>query len=327
MKLRIISFIALFTLFAALVSCTGEEEDRAGQIDLSGIVRESAFTGETDIADAGGFRLYTYSHLGAWQDGILPEILLDNGGGYVDVAYDGAGWYYGPTILWPTNRRVSFFAYAPRDADVHVDAPGAPSVPAVSIDIPGNPYAQTDLLIAGAKYSRLGPDPVQEVFHHALSRIELSAYKSGLTAHQIVIRRVEFRNVYSRGTAELDYPAVWSADPSSRTSYSLAVDEGTLLDAPLRDYEMNIMQDGVDGLYLLPQDLYRGGWDVPVTVEIRFSLNGIEMTWEGELPGPAAWQPDTIHRYRIDVDGELVTIVYSTLEPAIPGDDWPEGAY
>ncbi len=278
-----------------------------------------------------GFSLWAYQHANLWTTTTNDDILLNNtGSGYAHVTGDATGteWSYGPVILWPTNRRVTFFAYAPHYAAVSVYAPGAPATPVIDYRVSDAVGDQDDLIISEALYNRVGPTAATLMFHHALTRIEVSAVKAGDLYEPVRIRSVTFKNLYNAGTAALDLPISWSVTGSPINSYTLSVSGGTLADVEVADTETSLLSSPGSALLLMPQPVTRMTPDLSAGITVAFTMGDLEFEWEGSLPSSMIfWEPGHFYNYKLHIGGDAVAVTCSELEPAYPGADWNEYGY
>ena len=319
MRTRIIAtFSVIFTL---IVSCVDGDLPKPP----SRILRFGANSLSID-----GFSLWAYRHTGQWAFTQDESILIDNtGSGYALVTGNATGteWSYGSPILWPENKQVTFFAYAPHNAATSVYAPGAPWIPVIMYEVPDAVDDQEDLIISEALFDRIGPTAATMRFHHALSRIEVSAVKSGGLSETVRVTQVEFSNLYNAGTAPLDVPILWTTNGAPTNSYTLSISGGTLLDVAVEDTEASLLSSSESALLLMPQSLSWVAPDLPKMIAVTFTMGGIEFEWEGPIPSPTDWNPGSIYNYTLSISGEVVTVICSELEPAYPGADWHEIGY
>lgn len=224
-------------------------------------------------------------------------------------------WDYGTPKYWPAGKKISFFAYAPHGyaTPAGTDASG---VPMVTYEVPADAAAQKDLMIATPVKDATGPDPVNEVFHHALSRITFSALKSDLMIEDVRITAIELRNIRSTGTATLQLPVSWSVGAATQ---NFILSGTSLLDVALDTQTAHSVTAADGAMFLLPQDL-----GASAEIAVRFTVGSdLEFTWSGSVPAPAAWLPAKSYNYRILVSYETVVINCGQLESPTGG-NWGE---
>ncbi len=310
--------IAIFSVIVTLLASCGRIEDPSSELQSRTI-----YFGANDMAIE-GFSLWAYQHTGFWASTQNSDILLNNtGNGHAHVTGNSAGttWSYGTPVLWPSNKQVSFFAYAPHNAATSVYAPGAPQVPIITYEVSGTAGNQGDLIISEALLDKTGPTAASMTFYHALSRIEVSAIRSSHLHEPVYIKRVEFKNLYNTGTVALDTPILWTLNGAANNNYILSVSGGTLMDVAVGDTYASLLPSPGSALLLMPQPL--AGRSIAVT----FTVGDIEFEWEGQIPSPLNWEPGMIYDYKLEIGGEMVTVTCSELEPAYSGANWNEYAY
>ena len=296
-------------------ACTKEvvesRADKNLRIDFSTLLtRGSAISGNQSLALAGGFHVwgYSYSDAGSWAT-TTPVARSAVFEGDRVTSLNGATWSYGEPKKWPENEKISFFAYAPYNcADgVEYDINGVPQI-AFSVD--NIPALQKDLLIATPVYDRVGPNPVNIIFDHALSRIHFSALVSGEVNAAIKVTNVTLKNLYYRGTASLQTPVVWDVDLSSVRDYSLSTALG-LQDVGLTSVAQSI---STEELFLMPQTLDRVVQIPEMTVTFTVGELGQEQEFNYTCPipkpeGDKKWKPGRSYDFRICIDGESIEVI------------------
>lgn len=306
---------------AATVSCREETTERGGSdIGFRTLVtRGDAVDDAADVASGGGFRVWGYRHPDSWPTASYTT-LFD--GTLVTSGDNGATWNYsGVYGVWPTGDRVSFFAYAPADvAGTAID--NAMAVPEVGFTVAADPASQADLLIANQMLDRVGPDPVQVVFEHALSRIVFLASKTTETAGAIRVTSLELRNIKYTGSTPLLTPVVWAVD-DAKTDYALSAEDGHLEDMAL-DTTWQPLSTSAGTMFLMPQTL-----DAATVLVVRFRYENHpdirELISELNLPEVSpTWTAGKPYTYRLLFDGEEIVIIGATLQPADPDGEWGE---
>ncbi len=316
---------SIFSLLAAaaVVSCGKEAVERRGEEGVA-IGFATHLTRGTSIGDAigvaagGGFSVWAYKHSGDWEKAPRSDkrIMIDNTGyGYGHVTGDATGtqWDYGTPQIWPIGRKASFFACAPHGCAAWDGTTDAQGVPKITYTVPTAVADQRDLMIATPVLNAVGPDPVREVFHHALSRITFSALKSPFMTGEVIVTGVEFKNVRYSGSVWLQTSVSWTPDDYTGNR-AIGDEENELLNSPLNDLStQNITAPGAE-MFLMPQTL-----DNLASMVITFTVDGLELSWSGEIPPPGVWEPGKAYNYKLFVDGEMVVVVCGELETPTDG--------
>lgn len=308
---------------AVLTSCGTERVDtRGGENTEIGfathLTRGSEIANAAGVAAEGGFSVWAFQHTGTWSTASDKVIFIDNTGlGYGHVTGNAAGteWNYGPPKYWPAGKMISFFAYTPHGCAMP-DGTDAAGVPAITYEVPDEVANQKDLMIAAPVLDATGPNPVNEVFHHALSRITFSACKADLMPGEVKITTIGLKNIRYRGSTTLQTPVSWAVDTHT---YNYALFDDLLLDVTLgagANAAQNVTAPN-GAMFLMPQEL-NGSEEIIVL----FTAEGMELSWSGTIPAPAAWLPGKSYNYRLLIDGDMVVIVCGQLEPLEDGSDW-----
>ena len=312
----------LIVILAHLVSCekgmVESIDEKVEEIDFSvhfthdgELTKGSVIANAAGVANASGFDVWAYSHTGLWASALDKTIIINNTGlGYGHVTSSDAGltWSYGTTQVWPLNKRVSFFAYAPHGKATLNGTVN--DVPKIDYVVPSSVAAQPDLMIATPVYNRLGNIPVNEIFNHALSRIKFSASKSNATLGEVIITGIEIRNIYSKGstTLEVPSPTSWTVDNMVTDSYVLSSAAGGLTGAPLTNNEQDIISS-TGTMFLMPQTL-----NASAELYITFTVKGYNMNWTTPIPSPEVWLPGKTYNYQLLIDGDIVIVFCGEME-------------
>lgn len=314
-------FFSIFLLIAlAAVSCqkeTVESGSDSGIGFFTLLTRGNAVVNPADVAAAGGFRVWGYKHSGNWPAAVSSTIF---NGTYVTSDDNGATWSYsGAYGVWPARDNVSFFAFAPAGiAGSGID--DSQAVPVVGFSVDNDPASQGDLLIAHQVLNRRGPDPVEVIFEHALSRISFSARKTIETVGDVYVASLELRNIYYTGSAPLLTPVSWTVNPAT-TQYTLSTTNGLLADtAPslTTSWQTISTSDGI--MFLMPQTLAPTA-ELVITFWYSGPLTSREFTSTINLSEVfPAWETGTPYNYQLLFDGEVVVVIGATLQSITSGD-------
>lgn len=312
------------TAATILVSCSnesveirGEEQVKVGFSTL--LTRGSSINSAADVASAGGFSVWAYKHTGPWTTAIDKTILIDNAGGYGHVtSVDGVTWDYGAPQYWPLVKKVSFFAYTPHGYASWDGTLTNDDIPVIECTVPLTAADQKDMMIAVPVYDDKGPDPVQENFHHALSRITFSALKADNLENKVVkINSIAINGVNNKGTTPLLTPVVWSVNELSKQDYKLSVLGGSLNNISLTiSTDQDLLPSG-GTLFMMPQTFPSGA-----NLVIEFTNDGKNLRWSGEIPAPTTWEVGKSYHYKLLIDGDLVAVICGQLESPSTGTDW-----
>ncbi|MCL2693245.1 MAG: fimbrillin family protein [Rikenellaceae bacterium] len=297
-------------------SAGGDESRRVGFVMPS--ERGSVISTASDVAQAGGFTVWAYTHAGNWP---TTNVNVLNGT-RVTSPDNGITWSTETPLYWATFRSfLSFFAYAPANSAT-MDGRDADGVPQINYTVDDDPVAQKDLLIAAPMLDRVGPDPVGVNFSHALSRIRFSAIKDVSITEEIRIVGIELQNIYSNGTAALRFPISWTVNTNSAKDYSLTnLSGGGLNDILLTDSDQLLTASNGE-LFLMPQNLDRSS-DVPNIVVSYTTSDGISFgilhthTITGFPVG--GWLPGKTYTYQLHIEYSMIydTFVLSGLLTAV----------
>ena len=280
--------------------------------------------GASKLSRAGGFRVWAVSHADRWAAATDRTVLIDAAAVTGNTA--GTQWSYDAAAEWPSNRYVSFFAYAPTDA---ASVTGDPAAGGLTLDfaVSTMPRDQTDLLIAAPLYDRLGPSysygqPVAIRFGHALSRIVFSGVVLNEANHvdgdghpvarHIEVKSIRLGGLYYKGSAALDGPVSWSVGTAAADTAGYTVSTqprgGLRDDVALSAVSQPLTADSGD-LFLMPQMLVRVSAPEP-TMAVTLEIDGRPVAYPPQpLFSLERWQPGRTYRYHIIVDGDDLRIV------------------
>jgi hypothetical protein len=312
--------IILIAIVSFLVSCNKETIEKPGEKvegigfavhfkQDAGATKGSAITNAAGVATAGGFSVWAYSYIGTWSS--IPAKTGIFVGTQVTSLDGGLTWDYGTPQLWPLGERVSFFAYAPHGSATfsNFDAQG---VPVINYEAPVNVTNHVDLMIAGQQLDKLGPDPVNEQFSHALSQIRFSAAKVGHTTSNVTINSIEVSSVKYSGSTPLLLPVAWTVNPTSR-NYTLSIGNGLLSNTILTATTQEILASG-QAMFMMPQTL-----DATAQITVSFSIDNLSLNWTAPLPEPVVWLPGRSYNYQLIIDGNMVMVMCAQLESPTDG--------
>lgn len=310
-------------LIALLVAaCGSETAEKAGGGDAGHIsfstrldTRAGVIKDASGLAGKGGFRVWAFGHTGNWDDPTPKNALPGLDGTSVTSSTGGTTWTYGTPVYWPSDRRVSFFAYGPT-AGATVGTPAADGTPVIDFTVPAAPQNQTDLLVAmpvmnqqDMSYSK--GQPVSLLFKHTLARVAFSGVllDAGDT-RTIRVTHIVLNKLYGSGSTPLTDPVEWTLAGSPTASYTLTKAAGNLTGDALTT-SPTAVSPTEDYLFLMPQRLARDSdfASMDVTLEIT-DVNGTgEVTYNSLVFSPDDWLPGNSYHYQIAVDGEDVRIV------------------
>lgn len=242
----------LFAAVAALAitGCSQNEEfDAASQkaeINFTPVVNKSTRAAITDLAalKTSGFKVFAYN-TGADGTGALNKTIM----GGVDVtSVDGAWKYSGGPYYWPTDSKVSFFAYAPAAstaAAYAVTTPASDTTPTITYTVPAVEN-QEDFVVAKAVSDKDVENGVVLPFTHALCQVNFSVVgEDNLT---YTISSLEITGVANKGT--YNFGDSWDVDTETTSSYSYPL--GTP-NPSVTDGVTKILDQEDGALMLLPQ--------------------------------------------------------------------------
>lgn len=175
-------FFGMMAVAAMAVSCSSDDvvqqvqEDNAIQFSTyigNAAQSRGSVVGISEIKEEGkGFGVFAYyTGTTAFADYAGDANFMNN----QQVTWGGSAWTYSPIKYWPNNNDelVSFFAYAPYDANYVVSGEGK-----VTYEVPADVTLQRDLLWSRSNTTDLKKqsleDKVQFVFAHALAKIGLT---------------------------------------------------------------------------------------------------------------------------------------------------------
>ncbi len=320
--------LIILTAFAALLaSCAKEKVETSGETGggigfTTHLTRGTGIDNAAGVAAAGGFDVWAYAHTGGWSAATDKAILIDNtGSGYgrATSADAGATWDYGTPKMWPIGRKVSSFAYAPHGKATVTGTDAY--VPVIRYEVPTAAAGQVDLMIAAPVIdatAATAAGEVPEVFHHALSRISFQAFKAaGMAGNDVVIKRVVLENIQYKGYAKLETsPAVsWTLDPAL-SDFEVSVADGSLKNMLLGTTPDDILSAG-GTMFMMPQTL-----GISASMIVEFSVDDVELIWEGPIPAPSTWLPGRAYNYKLGINADMVMVICGSLEAPGTGSDW-----
>jgi hypothetical protein len=307
----------------AILSCT-EKVERVGDGEAAISFRAHLTAPSTrgavveeagDVAEAGGFEVWAFSHSEEWSVATTRATLMN--GIPVTSSDGGASWSYGTEQNWPMGTRVSFFAYAPLGEATPLAA-NEDGTPQVSFEVDSLVSSQTDLLIAtpvvnqnGSNY--LSGGSVGIMFKHALARLSFSALRTDpADTRAITVKQITLGGVYGTGSTPLTDPAEWTLSGSATASYTVSVTGGTLASTTLTGTATTITTPS-GYLFVLPQQI-AGGASNP-TMEVTLVIDGEELTFSSEVFSPDEWEASRSYNYQIGITPDDLQIV--VIDPSL----------
>ncbi len=311
MKFRISTWIIILTVICACSKETVERDQTApSTVNFTTILtRASAIESPGGLASAGGFHVWAYSHDEAWSTNPTKFSIMD---GTLVTKTGETTWSPASPVFWPSIARVSFFAYGPAGSAT-ASGTNTDGVPQITYTTPTDAALQKDVLIAApvkdkwyVDYS--GNKPVDLTFSHALSRIHFSAVYTGTplaAADKIRIKKVELKNIYSKGTAALTHPISWT-ELNELASFVVEADKGEIDSLEINQTSQTITL-AKGSLFLLPQTIGRSN-DTPV-MEVTLTIGGKENRYSAPLFSPEKWEPGHTYNYQIAIDGSAIQVI------------------
>ncbi|MEG1672114.1 MAG: fimbrillin family protein [Alistipes sp.] len=226
-------------------------------------------------------------------------------------------WAFEQPQYWPSEGKLSFFAYAPYG----VATPSAQSVvgqPTFTYHVPQSVAAQHDLLIAAPALDQTysATQPVQLQFNHVLAGITFAARMDGaLTNETRTVKAISIGGLANEATCSSAF--VWSALKSTAdNTYTVSVADNSLLDKPMNSTTVQELTPA-NGMMMMviPQSIA----DV-VTLSVRVArtntTTGVtqEQTIQGNLRTTTFTELVRAKRYKVTLvlgTGALPTISVS----------------
>ncbi len=305
-------------------SCSEEVIERGGErastISFATILTKGdPIQDAKDLAKAGGFHVWALR--GETTAPLMKRLLVTS-------TDEAKTWGYGEPIDWPTGD-VSFYAYAPAGSVTVMEtateaSPG--SIPNIIYTAPADILKQRDLLMAANTVlgsSSGANSTVTLAFNHALSRIQFTAMNAETNDRTTKVKKIELRNIYSKGTTPLNQ-AAWTADTTTPLTYTLEIGKG-LADQTLPntvDETSTPIDISVDTspLLLLPQAINSRSAEVSkAEMAVTLLINGGEVTYTAPLPSPDNWEAGKSYTYQIIVGQDEIQVIQigagTTLTP------------
>lgn len=193
--------------------------------------------------------------------------------------YPAASWHADELLLWPKTGTLTFFAYSPYRDNSNTPLGNVNVNPATGImtiadwDLQSAKHKNIDLMVADIQKDRTflnSPSGVPTIFNHTLSRVDVKAglmseYNDGVFTYYITLRKVAFKQIFTKG----DYESVpnnrW-VNLENATTLTLydCVAEGT------GGIVLDISADPVgETIFVLPQVHYEGseGTEAEIFIE------------------------------------------------------------
>lgn len=299
----------------ALASCHKQEPVTGGvpialQVGMGETKAATAGTTTTSLQSEGLGLFAWYTEAGGYFDG--ANKYLEN----TQFSYSAGGFHATPAAYWLPGCRLSFFSYAPYQANVSSGSLVFPSgyengFPLVSYTPSANPAQQVDLCLSAPMLDRSLSDGVVPLsFTHALTKVLFKARWTGdantearMADRGYTVRITEMTLSHIRGTNTVHYsregyhweiPATSELEALATASYALSSTSGTLVDldhvnAPIPKDSWNeafVLQSGI--LYLLPQALapsaclsvtfgfYKSGGSLAETFTAEFAIGQLQ---------------------------------------------------
>lgn len=215
-------------------------------------------------------------------------------------------WKTEHTYYWPEDdRKITFYAYAPKDDAFVVSPKNQQGTPHVSITVNPSVNLQKDLLVAeSAEFAGTSNQCVAFNFKHALTAIRFSANAQTFNG---TIKKITFKNVLSKGNFSYNNGGEWVI-PTTPSDFSLELNKevtGTSSKVLITDDNQYFL--------MMPQIL-----PADAAIEIVYLDEGIEKTFLASIGGKV-WEKGKIIEYKIGLDaviedvfefGDNITVEY-----------------
>lgn len=228
--------------------------------------------------------------------------------------YETDGKYY-----LPNQGTVSFFAYAPYDAQgLTLSGQDVQGLPVFTYTVPSDPAAQSDLCLAGREWALLSDanqgDQISDglvnmTFFHALTAVKFVVGDlDECTVKSIAVKGVRNKGTYqfksTQRSSENHDMADWTVDATGTGDFLLSNlgFQNTASGAGAQ------ITNETQYLMMMPQTVPTGA-----VIEVVFDQNGTEHTLSASIAGHV-WRRGETVTYRISAD--LIEMVYKlTVEP------------
>ena len=205
------------------------------------------------------------------------------------IGYDGATSKFKATTpyYWPKKGSLTFMAYSPSSKSDKIRITKDKGVEITGWETNGSDK-RIDLMVAdmvkdikanGTSYGMVG---VPIVFRHILSKVAVTAFiEDGVSGKEIYLNEIIFHNVY--GKADFN-GSVWTNRDDVHDIHNKLKPA-----IPLETKKKPI----IETMLLIPQNLSN------VTMEIHYTINGIDKTETKSLNEHAAWERGKHTEYQI----------------------------
>ena len=246
-------------------------------------LRAAPVTAET-IGHLGSYA-YSYSADQLFADASVRSIYMNN----LEVAQSASLWNTG--YFWPGAQfKLSFFCYAPYNADGVTPAATTSGEPTLQYAVPAQVDRQQDLL-AAAVYDKPGDyrQTIDLSFKHILSAVQFQVGSAGILPGSV--SSISLKQVMSCATYTLGQDT-WS---TPQTPAAFTQTPAATLTGDADQYVAN----GDNTFMMLPQNFPA---DSPAQIEILYSdaLSGQTHTLTADLKN-SAWQKGKLYTYKISL--------------------------
>ena len=209
-----------------IASCTSDSDDMdqpsGGNTAIGfGFTSQATRGTSTETADLKKIGVFGYSHTNAWSTGNTagnsPDYFLNK----AVIKKNGTWEYDGVIKYWPSDRKVSFFAYAPYSDvegtfdEVYPDREtDVASSPFIKYLLPTDVTKQIDLLYANRldmTYATSNAGKVPFTMKHALTKIGFTAKRDAADANSwltVKVTAIEYKYISGIGTLNLE-DGIW----------------------------------------------------------------------------------------------------------------------
>ncbi|MFV0328029.1 MAG: fimbrillin family protein [Bacteroides xylanisolvens] len=297
-KRRLATYAALIMLSLVgtigIASCTSDSDDMdqpsGGNTAIGfGFTSQATRGTSTETADLKKIGVFGYSHTNAWSAGNTagnsPDYFLNK----AVIKKNGTWEYDGVIKYWPSDRKVSFFAYAPYSDvegtfdEVYPDREtDVASSPYIKYLLPTDVTKQIDLLYANKldmTYATSNAGKVPFTMKHALTKIGFTAKRDAADANSwltVKVTAIEYKYISGTGTLNLE-DGIWdvtfpaSGDNGRFPTFTLTPDKDGGLNpntVEIKNTQTSTVQLNTnDGYFLfIPQQLSGRGTGIENTI-------------------------------------------------------------
>ena len=277
-----------------IASCTSDSDDMdqpsGGNTAIGfGFTSQATRGTSTETADLKKIGVFGYSHTNAWSTGNTagnsPDYFLNK----AVIKKNGTWEYDGVIKYWPSDRKVSFFAYAPYSDvegtfdEVYPDREtDVASSPYIKYLLPTDVTKQIDLLYANKldmTYATSNAGKVPFTMKHALTKIGFTAKRDAADANSwltVKVTAIEYKYISGTGTLNLE-DGIWdvtfpaSGDNGRFPTFTLTPDKDGGLNpntVEIKNTQTSTVQLNTnDGYFLfIPQQLSGRGTGIENTI-------------------------------------------------------------